>query len=74
MPKAILEFNLPEETKEFRMAENGDNYFLAITDILNRFRALFKYTELTEQERLIYTKIQEEIYGILEDYEVKYHF
>lgn len=44
MPKAILEFNLPEETEEFNDARNGALYKIALDDIWDQcFRPHFKH-------------------------------
>lgn len=45
MPKAILEFQLPEEQEDFKTAQNAVGYKCALQDVDNKFRALTKYTE-----------------------------
>jgi hypothetical protein len=41
--KAILEFNLPEEKDEFDFANNGINYYSALTEFDNWLRSEYKY-------------------------------
>lgn len=44
MPKAILEFNLPEEREEFEDARNGTTYKIQLDDIWNKvFRPRHKH-------------------------------
>lgn len=48
--KAILEFNLPEEQEEFRIASNAMNYRMALTDFDNYLRAKLKYEVIPNVE------------------------
>ena len=59
--KAILEFNLPEESDDFRYAINGEEYFLALNSIREDVRQMWKYQELSENEY----KIVDEIYQMI---------
>lgn len=59
--KAILEFNLPEEGDDFRYAINGEEYFLALNNIREDVRQMWKYQELSENEY----KIVDEIYKMI---------
>lgn len=43
MPKATLEFNLPEEQDEFTLAKNGGKYYCILVDIVNLIRSHDKY-------------------------------
>lgn len=45
MPKAILEFTLPEDNEDFKMHMNASKYYCAIEDIKNYARHLNKYDE-----------------------------
>jgi len=47
--KAILEFNLPEETEDFRMAVDAQAMHSAICDLLEYIRAKRKYAEEHEK-------------------------
>jgi hypothetical protein len=58
MPKAILEFQLPEEREEFEIANNGRDYYLALHEIDQHLRSCLKHghdyksvEELAEQIR-----------------------
>lgn len=42
-PKAILEFNLPEENREHHLAINALKYKAALEEISNRIRTYRKY-------------------------------
>lgn len=45
MPKAILEFNLPQENAEYKDAVEGSTYKVVIEDILNKLRGHIKYED-----------------------------
>jgi hypothetical protein len=41
--KAILEFNLPDDTDELKLAQRGGDYFCVIMEIRNIYRNHEKY-------------------------------
>jgi hypothetical protein len=43
MPIAKLEFKLPEEESEFKLAQGGRDYYCILVDILNELRNHRKY-------------------------------
>ncbi len=45
MPKAILEFNLPEEREDFEIHNNAGSYYSAIFEIRVYIRNLNKYDD-----------------------------
>lgn len=48
--KAILEFNLPEDSDDFRYAINGEEYFIALRNLKEDVRQIWKYRELSEDQ------------------------
>jgi hypothetical protein len=46
MPKAVLEFNLPEEKEEFELAQRGISYKIVLDDLDNWLRAKVKYEDM----------------------------
>jgi hypothetical protein len=48
--KAILEFNLPEDGDDFRYAINGEEYYIALRNIKEDVRQIWKYRELPEEQ------------------------
>ncbi len=52
MPKAILEFNLPEESEEHYCALYGSRYRYAITEFDEYLRNSLKHGTLAEDQRL----------------------
>jgi hypothetical protein len=50
MSKAILEFNLPEDGDDFRHAVNGEQYFIALHNIREDVRQIWKYNSLPEEQ------------------------
>ena len=61
MAKCTIEFNLPEEEEDLRIALQGRDIRLAISDFLNVYlRNKIKYEEITEEERAIYSSIRDQ--------------
>jgi len=58
MYKATLEFNLPEDGDDFRHAVNGQEYYIALNNIREDVRQIWKYRELSADA----FKVVEEIY------------
>lgn len=66
--KAILEFNLPEDREEHTMAIRGHEAFIALNEIIERFRALDKYeNELITDEKISISVVRDEIHNIISD-------
>jgi hypothetical protein len=66
MPKAILEFSLPEEKEEFKLAQNGSAYKYVIDELYAHIRALSKYQDkdsidLEELREWLSNKVSEEL-------------
>jgi hypothetical protein len=64
--KAILEFNLPEEQEEHRLALNGCKYNCVIIDTLNHIRSKLKYQNLPTKTQKIYEELREFILSELD--------
>lgn len=43
MPKVIIEFTLPEQEREFRIALRGMDWAIALQDVDNQIRTWLKY-------------------------------
>ena len=43
MPKATLEFNLPEELNEYTMVNKASEYYCCLWDIAEKLRGILKY-------------------------------
>jgi hypothetical protein len=69
--KATLEFNLPEDQAEFDFATQGSNMHLALWDISQELRTLWKYEELKEEEWDMVERIRNKFFEILDDYQIK---
>ena len=63
MSKAILEFNLPEDGDDFRHAVNGHEYHIALNNIREDVRQIWKYRALSEKEY----EIVDEIYQMINE-------
>jgi hypothetical protein len=69
--RGILEFNLPEEEPEFKLAQNGVFYSIILNDLSNHLRAKLKYEQLTEKEYEIYESIRTKLYELASEYGVE---
>lgn len=66
--KAILKFNLPEDTYEFNSAVNGAKYRSSLFDLDQTLRSKIKYNEnLTHEQMEIYEEIRNLLHEVLED-------
>jgi hypothetical protein len=65
--KATLEFNLPDDQHEFDLAIQGSKMYLALWDISQEIRTLWKYEELSEEEWNMVERIRDKFYEILND-------
>ncbi len=65
--KARLTFNLPEDQAEFDFAVQGSKMYLALWDISQEIRTLWKYEELSEEEWNMVERIRDKFYEILND-------
>ena len=64
--KAILEFNLPEETEEYEIANSAGRAMGALEDIGNYLRG-FKHRTLSAKEALLFDEIRNKFYEIVTD-------
>ena len=69
--KAILEFNLPDDQNEFDLAIQGSKMYLALWDISQELRTLWKYEELNEDEWNMVERIRDKFYEILDENQIK---
>ena len=65
--KATLEFNLPEEADEHRMALDGQKWQFVVTDLLEELRTERKYNpEITNSDLTYNEKITERIHSLIQ--------
>lgn len=72
MAKAILEFNLPEETIEHRLAVNAGNYYSVLWDIDQYLRGKLKHGDLKGEQYEVLDKTREEIRDLMSSYNVTF--
>jgi hypothetical protein len=72
MPKAILEFNLPEEKEEFESAKNGGCYKLALWDLDQYLRGILKYNSDAHDQKTIdeLQNTRNKLHEFLHDYDL----
>jgi hypothetical protein len=72
MAKAILEFNLPEETIEHRLAVNAGNYYCVLWDIDQYLRSKLKHGDLKDEQYDVLEKTREELRDLMNTYNVTF--
>lgn len=71
MPKATLEFNLPEEREEYELTVKAGALCSFIFEFSQYLRSQYKYNDtLTEEQHELLEKIREEFYRIMSEYDV----
>ena len=69
--KAILEFNLPDDQHEFDLAIQGSKMYLALWDLSQELRSMWKYQAYnTEEEYAIVETIRDKFYEILQEHNI----
>lgn len=69
--KAILKFDLPEDTTEFHSAVNGGDALAVLAELDDYLRAKVKYTENDPSTDIAaYQAIRDELRRLLEEYDV----
>jgi hypothetical protein len=72
MPKAILEFNLPEEEEQHKDALEGTAWKVAMWDLDQTLRNATKYgcDQCEDNKYSAFEYIRKELYGILEHHKL----
>ena len=67
--KATLEFNLPEDNDDFKMANNGVNWYLVCWELDNDLRAKTKYApdSLPQDKYDAYQEIRERLRELMSE-------
>jgi len=68
MPKATLEFNLPEERVEFKLASSALEYSSCLWDIKNILRQHYKYGHKFKDADEAVEKIYDEVLTIISEH------
>lgn len=68
MPKAILEFALPDEEWEYQSAAHGADYRIVIREILDELRRHQKYEEHPESVRVVFEEFRTLVHEALDSH------
>ena len=70
MPKATIEFNLPEEQSEFDTANNASKYYSVLWDLDQYLRNFVKYPSDREDPILTDTmaKVRDELWRLMKEH------
>lgn len=69
--KAILKYNLPEETYEFNNAINGFKLRTILEDVDTYLRNKLKYEHLTEDQDDAYQDVREYLHNLLDEENIR---
>jgi len=69
--KAILEYNLPEDENEFRLAMDSSNMLSCLIELELELRNIYKHEDLKENQFELIDKIRTTFYEILESNQIK---
>ncbi len=69
--KGILEFNLPEEGDEHKLAVHAQDHQSALWDFSQYLRDKLKYQELSDETYKVYEEVRERFYQILSENNVE---
>lgn len=64
--KAKLEFNLPEDRDEFRLATDGYKWFSLAFEISSWLRSMVKYEAASSGEAVHYEIVREKLFEFME--------
>ena len=67
MPKAILEFNLPEEQTEFETAVAAGKLVSIIANLDEKLRSKIKYEETSDAERTFVEQWRNTLQALIDD-------
>ncbi len=65
--KAILEYELPQESEEYTSAYRGADYRCALWELDEYLRSNIKYTEMTDEQRGVYEAVRARLQELLLD-------
>lgn len=68
--KTTLEFNLPEDREELKLAMNAASYYVALVDLQDLIRARLKYGNPSEAELKIYEELRDDFHRILSNHDL----
>jgi hypothetical protein len=71
MSKAILEFNLPDDQKDFDLAVKAPDMRSALEDVREYLRANVKYQTQDQKRWEAYDEVYQQFYIILNDNNIK---
>lgn len=69
--KAILEFNLPDEQEEYKMANAAPCYHSALWDLAQEIRNKLKYEDLTPEQDKAWEEIKTVFWDLMNEYNIK---
>jgi len=71
--KATLEFNLPEEDAEHRMAIDGSNWKYVVTEMDEYFRSQIKYQDLSGEVTKALQAARDNLHELCNDNNINIH-
>lgn len=72
MPEAILKFDLPDESYEFRMANHGAEYYVVLWDMDQWLRERLKYGNLPDEQVVILEEVRSKLNELMDEKGVRF--
>jgi hypothetical protein len=69
--KAKLTFNLPDDQDEFDNAINGSKAHLALWQISQNIRAIWKHGDLNDSQYEVVNRIRDEFFEVIHEHGIK---
>ena len=67
MSEKIIKFRIPEENEEWEITNKAMDMHVALGEVGNEIRKMFKYEEHSEEEDKIIQRIREKFWEIIEE-------
>lgn len=68
--KAIIEYNLPDDELEFKVASNAHGWWSVIYDLDQHLRSKTKWSEMTQEQYDVYENVREQLYNLMQENKV----
>lgn len=68
--KAIIEYTLPDDMLEFKVASNAHGWWSVLYDLDQHLRSKTKWTDLTQEQYDVYEEVKERLYELMQESKV----
>lgn len=68
--KAIIEYNLPDDDLEFKVASNAHGWWSVLYDLDQHLRSKIKWADLPAEKHEVYEEVRERLYELMQENKV----